>query len=207
MWCDNWFIKVIDFFCFQGNDLFELRRHAYSNSVDAYAIKTLVKLAFPVCQCKRMEREYQRSPSPTSSAESRPSMEHTTPGLCKGHEVATQTPGLCRGHEVATRTPGLCRGHEVAIPVEATVQSLDVREESISTLLCYLELQGWLQVRNHTHDMCNLKCYGGPRQLRALARKVPAVAAAAARLRAKGKWVCLVQRQRSWVEAFGWYKY
>ena len=83
----------------------------------------------------------------------------------------------------------VCRGHEVSFPVEATVESLDVREETLSTLLCQLELQGWLQVRSagHAHDTCTLRCYGGARQLRALARKVPAVAAAAAYLRAKGK--------------------
>lgn len=67
------------------------------------------------------------------------------------------------------------------------MQSLDAKEECLYTLLCYMELQGWLSVRNHTYDTCTLKCYGGSRQLRALARKVPAVAAAAARLREKGE--------------------
>ena len=67
------------------------------------------------------------------------------------------------------------------------VQRLDIKEECISTLLCYLELQGWLEVLNVVNDGCTLKCYGGARQLRALAQKVPAVAAAAARLREKGQ--------------------
>lgn len=78
------------------------------------------------------------------------------------------------------------RGREVAIPIESTVLSLDVREECLATLLCYVELQGWLEVSTPVYDTCTLKCYGGARQLRALARKVPAVAAAAARLREKG---------------------
>lgn len=84
-------------------------------------------------------------------------------------------------------SPRWCAGHEVAIPIEAMVERLDVKEECISTLLCYLELQGWLEVLNVVNDSCTLKCYGGARQLRALAQKVPAVAAAAARLREKGK--------------------
>ena len=67
------------------------------------------------------------------------------------------------------------------------VQRLDIKEECISTLLCYLELQGWLEVLNVVNDSCTLKCYGGARQLRALAQKVPAVAAAGARLREKGE--------------------
>jgi hypothetical protein len=67
------------------------------------------------------------------------------------------------------------------------VQCLDIKEECVSTLLCYLELQGWLEVLNVVNDSCTLKCYGGARQLRALAQKVPAVAAAAARLRENGE--------------------
>ena len=35
---------------------------------------------------------------------------------------------------------GVCPKHEVAFSIEETVQALDVREENISTLLCYLEL-------------------------------------------------------------------
>lgn len=135
----------------QGSDLFELRRHAYSNSVDSYAVKKLVEQAFPVCQCK--------SSGPK--------------------ELNTKVPSQMH--------KGVCRGHEVAIPIETTVQSLDAKEECLSTLLCYMELQGWLRVKNHTYDTCTLKCFGGKHQLQALARKVPAVAAAAARLREKGE--------------------
>ena len=66
------------------------------------------------------------------------------------------------------------------------MNNLDVKEECISTLLCYLELEGWLDVMNPVNDNCTLKCYNGARQLRALAQKVPAVAAATARLRENG---------------------
>ncbi len=149
----------------QGSDLFELRRHAYSNSIDSYAIKKLVKLAFAVCLCKKESQEDVRT---------LPIRCETPPSLCETPPSSGPLP------------PRLCRGHEVAIPVEATVQELDTKEECVSTLLCYLELQGWLQVLNHTYSSCTLKCYGGARQLRTLARKVPAVAAAAARMREKG---------------------
>ena len=29
------------------------------------------------------------------------------------------------------------------------------------TLMCYLELQGWVEMKGTKKDMCNLKCYGG----------------------------------------------
>ena len=67
------------------------------------------------------------------------------------------------------------------------MESLDAKEECLATLLCYLELEGWLVMRGVVKDTCCLKCYGGVGQLRALARKVPAVAAAVARLREKGE--------------------
>lgn len=79
-----------------------------------------------------------------------------------------------------------CAGHEVSIPIDRTVQVFDTKEECIQTLLCYLELQGWLEMKGIKKDLCTLKCYGGPQQLRALAQKVPAVAAATAKIQEKG---------------------
>ena len=147
------------FLTFQGNDLYQLRRHAYSNSIDPYVIKKLVEKSFPVCRCK----------------EAKPAKQITN--TQSGKTISSKL-----------QNPRCCGGHEVAFPIEATVQSLDANEECLETLLCYLELEGWLEVKNHVNDSATLKCYGGPRQLRALARKVPAVAAAAARLKEKGGW-------------------
>ena len=149
---------------FQGTDLRELRRHAHSNAVDPYSIKQLVGKAFPNCQC----REAQRSRA-----------EETLGGSIIGSSSDPAAQPLSLGQRV-------CAGHEVSIPIEATVQDFDVKQEVILTLLCYLELQGWLEVKGIKRDTCTLKCYGGPQQLRALAQKVPAVAAATARIREKG---------------------
>lgn len=80
-----------------------------------------------------------------------------------------------------------CAGHEVAVPIEHTVQAFDTKEECIQTLLCYLELQQWVEMKGINRDKCTLKCYGGAQQLRALAQKVPAVAAATARMQENGE--------------------
>ena len=148
----------------KGSDIHELRRHAYSNTVDPYTVKQLVRKAFTECQCQARKQLPSAETPPTPPTDS---THHSTP--------------------CTLRSPRWCAGHEVAIPIEAMVQSLDVREECVSTLLCYLELKDWLEVLNVVNDSCTLKCYGGARQLRALAQKVPAVAAAAARLREKGE--------------------
>ena len=148
----------------QGSDLTELRRHAYSSTVDPYTIKQLIRKVFPKCQC----RDIKQASIPESKPESNPPASNSAPLPLNS-------------------TSRWCAGHEVAIPIESTVRQLDVKEECLSTLLCYLELQHWLEVMNSVCDSCTLKCYGGPRQLRALAQKVPAVAAAAARLKEQGR--------------------
>ncbi|XP_054446576.1 ATP-dependent DNA helicase Q4 isoform X3 [Pteronotus mesoamericanus] len=72
-----------------------------------------------------------------------------------------------------------CPGHERAIPVQRTVQALDMPEEVIETLLCYLELhpQHWLELLAPTYAYCHLRCPEGPTQLHALASRCPPLAA------------------------------
>ena len=77
---------------------------------------------------------------------------------------------------------------EVALPVADTVELLDLPEENISTLLCYLEGASastthhlpWLRLANPVYARCKVQCYGGPLQLRATACKCPPLAAAIA---------------------------
>ena len=81
---------------------------------------------------------------------------------------------------LSLREQRICGGHEVAVPTERLVQELDMPEENIATLLCYLELHDkcWLEVLQMVKSTCNIKCYGGYAQLRALAKKIPPIAAA-----------------------------
>lgn len=133
--------------------------------MDPYSIKQLVTKAFPSCHCKAK-----------SQGEGAVADEGTRDAL-----ASTEAP-----KPLGSSSGRWCAGHEVSIPIDKTVHVFDTKEECIQTLLCYLELQGWLEVKGIKKDLCTLKCYGGPRQLRALAQKVPAVAAATARLREKG---------------------
>ncbi len=169
----------------QGSDLAELRRHSYSNSVDPYTIKQLVRKVFPRCRCKEVKLQT-AAVQPEPPKEALECAADIEPSLTTSPSSTTSRVGGGAPLPLHDRTRW-CAGHEVAVPIEATVQSLDAREECVSTLLCYLELQGWVEVLIPVQDVCALKCYGGPRQLRALAQKVPAVAAAAARLREKGE--------------------
>ncbi|UYV60996.1 RECQL4 [Cordylochernes scorpioides] len=70
-----------------------------------------------------------------------------------------------------------CPGHEVALPLEKLVEELDLREQTIMTLLSWLELaeQRWLEVKPPITAECLLRCYGGASQMAALAQKDPVV--------------------------------
>ena len=74
----------------------------------------------------------------------------------------------------------------MAIPIQMMVETLDVSEECLGTLLCYLELHGRLVIKGSVRDICTIRCFGGSRQVKALAWQVPAVAAAVSRVKEKG---------------------
>lgn len=75
-----------------------------------------------------------------------------------------------------------CPGHEVSFSVEKTVQLLDIPEENIATLLCYVELheQRYIQVLSRAYSMCKILSYGGATALKQAAQKCPPLAMAIA---------------------------
>ena len=129
--------------------MYELRRHAYSDTVDSNTVKRLLKKIFPECQCP----EQPTCNLPTSS----PDSTHSPPTLS---------------------SPKSCIGHEIIIPIEETSQRLDVNKECIATFLCYLEQRDWLKIVNVFNDTCTFTWGGGRQQLEGLKQKVPAVAGA-----------------------------
>ncbi|KAG8200495.1 hypothetical protein JTE90_000573 [Oedothorax gibbosus] len=82
-----------------------------------------------------------------------------------------------------------CPKHEIAFPINETVQELDLKEENISTLLCYLELHTmkWIEILPPTYSTCTIRCYGGPKQMHTIALQNPAVSTAIALAAKNGK--------------------
>ncbi|KAL0599043.1 ATP-dependent DNA helicase Q4 [Plecturocebus cupreus] len=177
----------------QGEDLRELRRHVHANGMDFWAVKRLVQRVFPSCSCARLPPEQEGAKGGEMLVAGSPPQEAEQLG---GPQAA---PGPRRA----------CLGHERALPVQPTVQALDMPEEgeeprvhhggvdaptprplspalppAIETLLCYLELhpRHWLELLATTYTHCHLNCPGGPAQLQALAHRCPPLA------------VCLAQR-------------
>ncbi|XP_036064454.1 ATP-dependent DNA helicase Q4 [Onychomys torridus] len=135
----------------QGEDLWELRRHAHADGTDFWAVKRLVQRVFPPCTC---------TPRPVTKSLLEEAREHNGQ---PAHPVVGQA----------------CPGHKRALPVQSTVQALDMTEEAIETLLCYLELhpRHWLRLLPYTYAHCHLRCPGGCAQLQALAHRCPPLAA------------------------------
>ncbi|XP_032112407.1 ATP-dependent DNA helicase Q4 isoform X4 [Sapajus apella] len=152
----------------QGEDLRELRRHVHANGMDFWAIKRLVQRVFPSCTCARLPAE----------------QEGARGGDIPVAESPPQEVEQLGGRQAAPGPRRACVGHERALPVQPTVQALDMPEEAIETLLCYLELhpRHWLELLATTYARCYLHCSGGPAQLQALAHRCPPLA------------VCLAQR-------------
>lgn len=75
-----------------------------------------------------------------------------------------------------------CPTHEVCFSIEETVQALDIPEENISTLLCYLELheERYIKVLGNAYTKCKVLSYGGPKHLKQVARSCPPLAMAIA---------------------------
>merc|ERR1712059_144 len=90
------------------------------------------------------------------------------------------------GQKEATAPPIVYQ--EVAVSVEQLVERLDLPEENISTLLCYLDNYDppYIKLSNPVYCWAKVQCYGGPRQLRQVAAKCPPLAAAIAILRQGG---------------------
>lgn len=76
----------------------------------------------------------------------------------------------------------VCPKHEVAFSIEDTVQELDIPEENISTLLCYLELHSkkYIELLSPAYTTCTVISYGGPLQIRKAAKECPPLAMALA---------------------------
>lgn len=82
----------------------------------------------------------------------------------------------------ATPTIRKCPGHESSFSVEETIQELDIPEQNIETLLCYLELheQRYIQVLSKAYTRCKVMAYGGPAVLKAVSRTCAPLAMAIA---------------------------
>nr|XP_015212812.1 PREDICTED: ATP-dependent DNA helicase Q4 [Lepisosteus oculatus] len=168
----------------EGRDLHELRRHIYADTVDYFTVKKLVQKAFPPCKCRQIHQK-QLSMMQAGEVDDQEMLELADPPVDASPEQEEQKPETNENDQPVSR---VCLTHERAIPIQETVETLDITEEGIETMLCYLELhpQQWVELLHPTLSSCRLVCYGGPQQLRKLTKICPPVAVTLARMRLSG---------------------
>ncbi|XP_050336964.1 ATP-dependent DNA helicase Q4 [Bactrocera neohumeralis] len=142
----------------RGGDKCELRRHIYSNSIDRHVIRKLLQHVFVPCACAKKETseaQYQRTQ------------------VSRGNMLNATS---------AVENNRICPGHEIGFSVQRTVEALDIPEENISTLLCYLELDSrWnISVLSNAYTMAKIISYGGAKYLKHAAKECPPLAMAIA---------------------------
>uniref|UniRef100_A0A3Q3A9Z9 DNA 3'-5' helicase n=1 Tax=Kryptolebias marmoratus TaxID=37003 RepID=A0A3Q3A9Z9_KRYMA len=152
----------------EGGDLHELRRHIYADTVDYYTVKKLVQRVFPACKCKKIHQKQQELWEVSHFLSE------------KKEEDESKTAAAGKEEEADWPKERVCHTHEQAIPIQETVEALDITEEGVETLLCYLELhpQRFVELLHPTLSVCTVKCYEGPRQLQKITKICPPVAVA-----------------------------
>ncbi|XP_019849939.1 PREDICTED: ATP-dependent DNA helicase Q4-like isoform X3 [Amphimedon queenslandica] len=68
--------------------------------------------------------------------------------------------------------------YEVALSIDELTKTLDANEETISTLLCYLENDNWIEVYSPLYDTVTIKCYGPQLNIAVLADKFQVIESA-----------------------------
>uniref|UniRef100_A0AAQ5YYF9 DNA 3'-5' helicase n=1 Tax=Amphiprion ocellaris TaxID=80972 RepID=A0AAQ5YYF9_AMPOC len=157
----------------EGVDLHELRRHIYADTVDYYTVKRLIQKVFPACKCKQIHQKQQELFKDVEDSELLEMMD-----VCDQETESSDWP-----------RERVCHTHERAIPIQETVEALDITEEGVETLLCYLELhpQRFVELLHPTLSVCKISCYDGPRQLQKITKICPPIAVVLARKRMAGE--------------------
>jgi ATP-dependent DNA helicase Q4 len=152
-----------------GGDLNELRRHIYADYVDRYIIRKLLQRVFVPCKCLRIAKLFEGVDFSEDIARNESSVQIRNASEEPLNEEEDS------GNTVKNHIN--CPGHEVAFSVDETVKALDLPQENISTMLCYLELdrKKWIRVMPLVYTMCKVMSYKGPSALKAAAKLVSTI--------------------------------
>uniref|UniRef100_A0A8C4T3W2 DNA 3'-5' helicase n=1 Tax=Erpetoichthys calabaricus TaxID=27687 RepID=A0A8C4T3W2_ERPCA len=139
------------------DNLCELRRHIYGDTVDYFTVKKLVQKLFPPCKCRQINEKQQAEEEQN----------------CNETQNVTR---VCHTHERAVPIQETVEAHDIT---EEGIETILCYLE--------LHPQHWVELLHPTLSSCHLVCYSGPQQLRAIAKICPPVAVALARKRLAGE--------------------
>lgn len=143
----------------EGGDLHELRRHIYADTVDFYTVKKLVQKVFPPCKCRQIQQKHQdltqaaeisdsellemevceqgtETPKDQQTQHTHTSQQQNKPTTAEEESITPQrereepdkSDSCLKMSDVCFQR--VCHTHERAIPMQETVEALDITEES-----------------------------------------------------------------------------
>lgn len=135
----------------------ELRRHIYANSIDRHIIRKLLRKIFIPCACKTTDETTAIS-----------NQDNTFKSDIDAAQSINWNDEMQEGPSISAPIKRNCPGHEVCFSVDETINELDIPEENIATLLCYLELhdQRYVKALSKAYIRCKVLSYGGPKALK-----------------------------------------
>lgn len=156
---NHYFISIIFLLLVKGEDKVELRRHIYANSIDRHIIRKLLHKIFIPCACKKSDQN-----AATSNYSDTIKADIDAVQNINWNDDDDDDDG----NQLHKSTQRMCPGHEVCFSVDETVNELDIPEENISTLLCYLELhdQRYVKALSKAYIRCKVLSYGGSKALK-----------------------------------------
>lgn len=130
-----------------------MRRHIYANSIDRHTIRRLLHKIFKPCACKKPDETAAKANALQADIDA-------IQAINWNDEMKEDSSGGAKQRN--------CPGHEICFSVDETINELDIPEENISTLLCYLELhdQRYVKALSKAYIRCKVLSYGGPKALK-----------------------------------------
>ena len=161
------------FLDYDSSDLFEQQKHIYANGADKLNVKKLVSKLFKPCKCLKLRQITKAEEEQMSVDIDQDNSNQLINGNGNADEKAANNQR--------------CLGHENAFTTSELTEELDIKEETLLTILIYLEMNLKnikIKVLNKTNSTCILSCYkGGSEQLEKLAKKYPFIGLPLAQLK------------------------
>lgn len=159
-------------------DIFYQQRNIYSSVTERKNLRKLVEYVFKPCKCYYWLKKHPKDLQEFEDLNAR-SEPHILPRFCKltnsaQHDLGKENESTSSTSNVSqVQSVRCCRGHEVTFPIEEASKQVNLKPESIMTLICQLE-QAYPQlgITQYTpiKSDCTIFCYKGSSQMEKLAK-------------------------------------
>lgn len=161
-------------------DLYYQQRNIYASTTERKCLRKLTEMIFRPCRCAQLANEEELARLKKLNDEEPSFLVQSSKGSSPTADENQPKPSETKvPSKVLVHRP--CQGHEVSFSIDYAISDINLRAESIMTLICELE-QSYPQLKikqfNPSRSTCNLLCYHGKAQMEKLAKSCIPVRAA-----------------------------